>query len=204
MPPSETPQGIWRGHLSESSCSWVESDTPGEWRLAIAGSVLAALLILATLAPIFFTGLGFSYIAAIIKGESSIPIGTFSDPLLWTPVLGTSALGGILLFLLFSRARVVSFVFDRHAKQVIYIKKRFFISSAPIRSEFHSILKVVPVLLNTYANEGHFEVTLRDHRGRQESLWIGHSIPVSELTRHAEWLSLALPNIVQPLLQLDC
>lgn len=193
----------WHGTLSETSCAWHENldASKASDALLIAGG--SALFTLAVVAPVYSLGLALCSLVAFAKGLDPAPSAVLLDPMLWFPVVGSSAMVGLVVFFLAVKSKVVAFTFDSAAQQFEYIEKRWFLPPITKQVTFESIVEVVPTLMKTHATTGHFDIRMHVPGGRKRSLWLGHDIPLAMLEAHSEWLSVHLGKRVLPVLRLD-
>ena len=194
----------WHGTLSATVCTWREQPNISNVSTALLAASGVFLLTLVVLAPVYLLGLGLAGLAALSKGQNPLLSSVLSDPVLWLPVVGSSAVTGLLTLLLLARSYVVAFRFDSATAQFEYIENRCFLGPTTRRVPFESIVEVVPTVLSTFATSGHFNVNTRAPGGHETSLWLGNDIPLASLEAHGAWLATHLGKRVRPVLRLDC
>lgn len=207
-PPSQSNPPLatcrWHGTLSATACTWRKSLDASKTSDALLAAGGFALFTLAVIAPFYFLGLGLAGLVVFAKGLGFAPSAVLLDPILWLPVVGSSAMAGLLLLFLAFKSEVVVFAFDAAAQQFEYTERRWFFRPITKQVPFEFIVEVVPTLLTTYAATGHFDIRTHVPGGCERSLWLGYDIPLATLEVHSEWLSVHLGKRVLPVLRLDC
>jgi hypothetical protein len=202
--PDPSVAGKWRGSLSATACTWRKEQEASQNYFPLLAAGGFALFTLVLMAPVYFLGLGLASLAAFVRGFDPAPPEVLSDPALWIPLVGSSAVAGLLILFLSAKSFVIAFTFDAATKQLEYIEKRWLQSTTTKRVPFGSIVEVVPILMTTYATAGHFEVRTNAPGDRHRSLWLGDDIPLPMLEAHREWLYWHLGERALPVLRQDC
>ena len=207
-PPPQSNQALatsrWHGSLSATACTWRENTHASETSDALLAAGGFALFTLFVVAPVYFLGIGIAGLVAFAKGQDPDPSAVLLDPALWLPVVGSSAMAGLVVLFMAAMTKVVAFSFDSTAQQFEYTEKGWFLPPITKRVPFESIVQVIPTLMTSYATTGHFDIRMHVPGGRRRSLWLGYDIPLATLEAHSEWLSVHLGKRVAPVLRLDC
>lgn len=143
-------------------------------------------------------------VVAWIKGIAYTPFGYWIEPemlIILGPIAGLGMVFGAGVLM---QAQLTCFEFDAEARVLRYQQRRPGMQLHMTEVPFEAILSVRPVLMESYAVEGHFEVRVQwPGQAEAQALRLGDRIPIAEMRTHAAWLRTVLDEAVESTLQYD-
>ncbi|MDY0936184.1 hypothetical protein [Pseudomonas viridiflava] len=148
----------------------------------------AFLIVLLIILPFYALALLVITLAEAIKGIPLTYAQTLTDPVFFTPLMGTALLAAGLLSWCTSSPAVTAFSFDEARQQLTLTQTARVGKPIEMGIPFSDILWIGPYVLSSHHRSGFFQISFIGPRGKPLQRRLGPDLPITEIEFHGDWL----------------